>query len=503
MRLCRSTGMIVLLALVALACSAIPSATPDIVLRGTVRGDQNHTYIEVPFEVPSGIERLTVSFQYTGKEERTTLDLGIQDPDRFRGWSGGNKSTFTISTSDATPSYLPGAIVPGTWKLLIGVPNIRPQSVATYEAHIYFERTGASGALQEFSSEPLRQAAGWYRGDLHMHTAHSDGHCNSQTGKQVPCPTWITLDAAARRGLDFIAITDHNTTSQYDDLRELQPYFDRLLLIPGREVTTFMGHANVFGITEFLDFRVGSSAVPDMNSLLRRAHNLNALISINHPNAPTGEVCMGCGWTPTSTEMTLVDAVEAVNGGAEDRPYSGVSFWEKQLDAGYRLTAIGGSDNHDAQLPPDKPGSVGSPATVVYAAELSVKGIVAGIRTGRVFVDLTASKDRLLDFSAQTSNRKAAMGEIMQSAAGETLSLAAHATACQGSVLRVLVDGRENSTVPNMPITSSDQTLTTAWQSDGQRHWLRADIVSDSGKLQLLGNPIYVNFVPVGAKDSK
>ena len=336
-----------------------------------------------------------------------------------------------------------------------------------------------------------------------MHTAHSDGHCNSQTGKQVPCPTWIALDAAARRGLDFIAITDHNTTSQYDDLRELQPYFDRLLLIPGREVTTFMGHANVFGITEFLDFRVGSSAVPDMNSLLRRAHNLNALISINHPNAPTGEVCMGCGWTPTSTEMTLVDAVEAVNGGAEDGPYSGASFWEKQLDAGYRLTAVGGSDNHDAQLPPDRPGSVGSPTTVVYAPELSVKGIIAGIHAGRVFVDLTASKDRLLDFSAQTSNRKAAMGETVQSAAGETLSLAAHATACQGSALRILVDGHENSTIPNMPITSPDQTLTATWRSDGQRHWLRADVVADSGKLQLLGNPIYVNFVPVGAKDSK
>lgn len=469
------------------------AANPDVILHGTVKGNQNNTYIEAPFEVPSGVERLTVSFQYTGKEEHTTLDIGIQDPQRFRGWSGGNKSTFTIGTSDATPSYLPGAVVPGTWKLLIGVPNIRPQSVATYEADIYLERAHNTEP-EEFSSGPLRRTAGWYRGDLHMHTAHSDGHCNSQSGKQVPCPVFVTLDAAVRRGLDFIAVTDHNTTSQYDELRELQPYYDRLLLIPGREITTFEGHENVFGFTEFLDFRVGSTSVPDMDTLLSRVHEMNALISINHPNAPTGEVCMGCGWTPKSTEISQVSAIEAVNGGAEEGPYSGVSFWEKQLQAGHRLTAIGGSDNHDAQLPLDKPGSVGSPTTVVYAPELSVKGVLAAIRSGRVFVDLTASKDRLLDFSAQGASHKVEMGDVLRASTGDTLVLAAHVTACQGSLLRVLVDGRENSTVPPMPIASSDQTLTAMWRSDGQRHWIRADVVSNSGKLQLLGNPIYLNF---------
>jgi len=473
-----------------LATLASTAANPDIRLHGTVKGNQNSTYIEAPFDVPVGIERLTVSFRYTGKEEHTTLDIGIEDPQRFRGWSGGNKSSFTISATDATPSYLPGVVVPGAWKLLIGVPNIRPQSGATYEADIYFT-PAESTAPVEFSAEPLRPAAGWYRGDLHTHTTHSDGHCNSQSGKQVPCPTFLTLDAAVRRGLDFIAVTDHNTTSQYDDLRELQPYYDQLLLIPGREITTFEGHANVFGTTEFVDFRVGSNSVPDMDTLLRRVRELNALVSINHPNAPTGEICMGCGWTPKSSDTGLVNAVEAVNGGAEEGPYSGVSFWEKQLQAGHRLTAIGGSDNHDAQLQLEKPGSVGSPTTVVYAPELSVKGVLTGIRSGRVFVDLTASKDRLLDFSAQGTTRKAEMGDVLQSSPREQLALAAHVLGCQGSRLRILIDGREDSA---LPIASSDQTLTATWRSDGQRHWIRADVISDSGKLQVLGNPVYVNF---------
>ncbi|MBV9147924.1 MAG: PHP domain-containing protein, partial [Acidobacteria bacterium] len=104
MRILRLIPSLILIAL-SVDCSA---ASNPIVLHGTVKGDQNNSYIEAPFDVPPGTERLTVSFRYTGKEKHTTLDIGIEDPQRFRGWSGGNKSTFTIGASDATPSYLPG-----------------------------------------------------------------------------------------------------------------------------------------------------------------------------------------------------------------------------------------------------------------------------------------------------------------------------------------------------------------------------------------------------------
>jgi len=45
-------------------------------------------------------------------------------------------------------------------------------------------------------------------------------------------PGLLHCGCGRRRGLDFIAITDHNATSQYNPMRELQPYFDKLLLIP-------------------------------------------------------------------------------------------------------------------------------------------------------------------------------------------------------------------------------------------------------------------------------
>lgn len=482
-----------LLLAIFLMCKVLLAQQPNLTLRGTVKGDQNNTYIEVPFEVPANTARLTVSFHYSGKEERTTLDIGIQDPQRFRGWSGGNKSSFTIGVSDATPSYLPGVIVPGTWKLWIGAPNIRPSSVASYEAKVYFEPAGKA-IMEGFYETPLRSSGGWYRGDLHMHTGHSDGSCKSQNGNKVPCPVFVTLQAAANRGLDFIAVTDHNTTSHFDALRELQPYFDRLLLIPGREITTFEGHANLYGPTEFVDFRVGSSSVPAMKTLLDLVSQSASLLSINHPGLPTGEACMGCGWSPKAGDMHLVPAVEAVNGGVEEGPRSGIPFWEKQLSAGFRLTAIGGSDNHNPDLPLDEKGSVGSPTTVVYATELSVPAILSSIRSGRVFVDLTASKDRLLDFSVEAKSGKAVMGGALQAVSGDALTLSVHVVGCTGSQLRFLIDGQPSASIPSLPITAADQSLTSQWRSDGRRHWLRADVVSQSGKLELLGNPVYINF---------
>jgi hypothetical protein len=262
------------LALALLTCALASAATPDIVLRGKIDGRDHQTYRVVPFNVPGGVSRITVTFDYTGRDEHTTIDVGLwgpdgfAGPDGFRGWSGGNKQTFTLSATDATPSYLPGLIRPGRWSLLLGVPNIRPEHRAQFTAEVRFTHSDAPDTANYVLDHPLRDEPGWYRGDLHMHSGHSDGSCSTRRGARVPCPLFLTLSSAAGRGLDFIALSEHNTVSQLHEVRELQPYYDDLLLIPAMEVTTFQGHANAFGITRPVDFRVGSTAVPSWNSLL-------------------------------------------------------------------------------------------------------------------------------------------------------------------------------------------------------------------------------------------
>lgn len=471
-----------------IACAQSPPR-PDIVLRGTITGKQNHTYEMVPFDVPSGIVAFTVTFHYTGHDQRTTIDMGLFDPQRFRGWSGGNKSTFTVSESNATPSYLPGPILPGTWKLILGVSNIRPGATSQYEADIYFARQDGE---ESFTDQPLRNGPAWYRGDLHMHTAHSDGSCLSQSGRKVPCPVFLTAQAASERGLDFIAVTDHNTDSHEDALRELQPYFDQLLFVPGREITTFWGHANLFGPTQFFDFRVGDTTTT--RTLFERAEKLHAILSINHPNAPTGEECMGCGWTPQQQfDPRLVHVMEAVNGGDEDGPHASISFWEKYLDQGLRVTAIGGSDNHNAQIPAGKINAIGRPETVVYADNLSVPSLLDAIRKGHVFVDLSASRDRILDVSAMDNQQMAKMGDALAAPANSTIAISAHLVACQGLLLRFLLDGQPVHALQTN-IQQTEQVLALTLKADGKKHWLRPDVVTPEGRLVLLGNPIYLNY---------
>jgi predicted metal-dependent phosphoesterase TrpH len=489
----RWSAHLVLLPLVLAPWAVAPQVgegTPaNLVLTGDVKGEQHQTYFEVPFTVPGGVHRISVDFHYTGKDQRATLDLGIADPERFRGASGGNKSHFTISETDATPSYLPGAIPAGRWRLLIAVPNMRPTVVSHYEADIRFN---ARAEDSSFTAQPLAVGTRWYRGDLHMHTAHSDGSCKSQSGRQVPCPLFLTVEAAAERSLDFIAITDHNTDSQYDQMRELQPFFDHLLLIPGREMTTFHGHFNVFGVTQFMEWRISKGGL-DLNAVLRDARSKGGIASVNHAEAPEGEVCMGCRWTPAeSPDMSLFSAVEVINYGKV--MLSSAKYWDSELRAGHRLAAVGGSDNHNATTPPGDAAAIGWPVTGVEADELSVGAILDGIRAGRTFIDLTASRDKMLDFAAEADGVSVKMGGTLHAAAGDTISVRVRTIATEGSIVHLLLDGEEP--IPPVPVGATSATATATFTAAAGRHWLRLVVRDPRGADELISSPLYINFPP-------
>ena len=503
-----------LASVVCFAASADEVPPADLVLHGSLSGADNQTYRLVPFDVPAGTSRITVDFDYTTRDARTTIDLGLLGPDGLRGWSGGNKRRFTVSATDATPSYFAGPIAAGQWNLLLGIPNIRRDTQAEFTANVHFDRDGHT----DIATEPvLSTEARWYRGDLHMHTAHSDGACANHHGLRVPCPLFLTAQTASDRGLDFIAITDHNTVSHANAIRELQPYFDNLLLIPGREVTTFQGHANVFGTVAPIDFRVTSTAVPDWNALLTNVTRTGGVLSINHPVRPSGEDCMGCGWTPNvEVDYSRIQAVEAVNGLDPETPFSGIGFWQKLLNRGFHLTAIGGSDNHNAPLPatsadelsairtaaaaaPEKlaelqkrSGAIGTPTTVIYADALSQAAIVSGLKRGRVFIDLAGTRERALDLSASTGKQTAQMGDALIARKGATIRFRGKVDAVAGGEVQVILDGERVPWLQNARIESAAKSFEFQWRADGKPHWVRLDVRDSAGHLALLGNPIYL-----------
>lgn len=471
---------------------------PDLTLTGTLTGKDHQTYREIPFRAPAGVTRLTLRFSYTGRDQKSVIDLGLRDPSRFRGWSGGNKDTVVIEAADATPSYLSGPIPAGTWKLVLGVPNLRMGAKATYAARIWFDH--AADAFPGFLDKPVKAGPGWYRGDLHMHTAHSDGSCPSRRGAKVPCPVFKTLEAAEAAGLDFIAVSDHNATSQNQALRELAPYFDDLLLIPGREITTFHGHANVWGPTGFLDFQLGSARAPDFGRIEAEVEAAHGVLSINHPGLPSGEGCMGCGWTAKDVDFGRIQAVEVVNGGAlkavggAEGPASGLPFWEARLNAGLRITAVGGSDNHNAALDiaADREG-VGRPATVAHAAELSQGAILQAIRQGHVFIDVFGLRGRLLAVEARSGGATAEMGDLLPVAAGAEVAVTVRvAGAPEGAVLALAGDGAALARLGDPALGAAEATKRFELTADGRAHWLRVDVRDAKGQLLMIGNPIYL-----------
>lgn len=472
----------------ALAAATLPGvAAPDLMLTGTIDGTEHQTYREAPFIVPAGVTRVTIRFDYD-KSNHTVIDLGLLDPQRFRGWSGGSKALLTLSPSDATPSYLPGPVVAGRWRLLMGVPNARPETRSRYTASVWFDRGDRHAASDAATPPPLRSGPGWYRGDLHMHSAHSDGSCLSQSGVRVPCPVFRTVEAAAAAGLDFIALSDHNTVSQMNDLRELQPYFDKLLLIPATEITTFHGHIQAIGLDRFIDFRLGTPAAPNPTILADAAAHASAILSINHPDSPSGEVCMGCGWTAAGADYDRVQAVEAVNGNTTDGPLSGIPFWYARLNEGHHLTGIGGSDSHDPDAPDGKP-PIGHPTTVVHAANLSQAAILDGIRAGDVFIDTQGRRDRLLEVEAHSASAQAPMGGTIDLQG--PLALDIHVAGADGATIELVHRGKPLAQM-SRPVTGPDfrgQMVLSPEQSCG---WVAVTVRDAQRTPLLVGNPVFV-----------
>jgi hypothetical protein len=252
--------------------------------------------------------------------------------------------------------------------------------------------------------------------------------------------------------------------------------------------------------------------------LLTRIAATGGVISINHPIRPSGEECMGCGWTPRSkVDYSGFQAVEVVNGLDADTAFSGVGFWEKLLSQGYRLTAIGGSDNHDATRPavdaatlrePNdtsspspatlaklkaNSGAIGTPTTVIYADELSQAGIVAAIRRGRVCIDVAGTRDRLLDITAEAGSHSAHMGETLEVRPAMTVHFRGTVQGVMGGRVEPIVDGRHQDLLKRPEIAAASDSFEFSWRSDGKRHWVRVDVRDANGHLVLVGNPVYLS----------
>ena len=219
-------------------------------------------FVYLPVEVPKGVQKIAVSYSYDkpGVPSGTpanSCDIGVFDERGtslggrgFRGWSGGFRTSFEISNSEATPGYLPGPVNAGTWNIVLGPYQVAPQGM-NYQVQITLTLRRAGRRLRARTtrrSAPRAAAGTWYRGDCHLHTVYSDG-------KRLPVEVATGARAA---GLDFMVSTDHNTSSSHAVWGQYAG--PDLLIVTGEEVTTRNGHWLALGLPagEWIDWRYRS-----------------------------------------------------------------------------------------------------------------------------------------------------------------------------------------------------------------------------------------------------
>jgi hypothetical protein len=401
-------------------------------------------FVYWPFLVPAGATVITVTYEYSGlmpADESwggNTLDLGLFGPRGtrfggadFRGWSGSFRRSVTITATDATPAYLTGSPA-GMWNVMVGLYKIAPQGCHyRVVVDVSTEPQLASSASSLAADSPpapavaatSQKGAGWYKGDLHCHTVHSDGE-----------DSLADLVAAARnRGLDFLGITEHNTVSHLASLPTLST--PDLVLLAGEEITTYSGHANVWGIRSWVDFRC--TTVQEIGQVIEIAHRQGALFSVNHPKQEGPPWGFGFG-----SDLNF-DCLEVWQAPFWVSNYQSLALWDSLLRQGRRVVGVGGSDLHRLGTPEaPSPYPLATPTTWVYASALTPAAILDGIRRGHVAITADVSGPSL-EFSAHAglpdaAGEEALMGDDLVVPAGGAASFTARVRGGQGRLLQLV-----------------------------------------------------------------
>lgn len=467
----------------ALVLSAVsPSARADstLSLSGTVEASGlDHVLVE--FEVPEGTQEIEIA--HDDLSDADVLDWGLYDTVGFRGWGGGNAEPIVVGALAASRSYLTGPMEPGTWSVVIGKAVIDGPS-ASYELVIQLRDAPTLAPQDErvpyVPSAPLSSELRWYAGDLHVHSRES--------GDARPSIDEIVAFARAQ-GLDFVELSDHNTTSQLDYIVDAQERSSDVLILPGVEWTSYAGHANGIGATSFVDHKIGQPGVT-IEAVAEAFRAQSALVSINHPNFALGSLCIGCSWEH-ALEAEAVDAVEIVTAGTSQIfGNQAIAFWDALCDTGRHVAPVGGSDDHRAGVEVSAPNTpIGTPTTMVLAGELSHAGIVHGIRSGRTVVKVLGPSSPMVELDAD----RALEGDTVKAASVE---LSAKLSGARGMQAVWVKNG-----VPEEPIdVAADEVVLRRAVSapvSGQDRY-RVEVYADGARATVTSH-LWVETGPAGA----
>jgi predicted metal-dependent phosphoesterase TrpH len=199
--------------------------------------------------------------------------------------------------------------------------------------------------------------------DLHIHTWYSDSTASVDE----------VLEVAKRKGLDGVAITDHNTLL---GALEAQRKSQGLIIIPGEEIETIKGEILALGLT-----RPVPKNLP-INEALKKVHLQRGLAVIPHPTLPFFSKLKA-----KDIKRLPIDGLEAISAATPLPQYFLRKNLELAKNLGLFITA--GSDSHFAE-------TVGDAYTLIRSETRELTDILHAIRLGR-----TAIGGKLSGFNLQ------------------------------------------------------------------------------------------------------
>jgi hypothetical protein len=198
-------------------------------------------------------------------------------------------------------------------------------------------------------------------GDFHVHSFFGDGGL----------APWELAREARRKGLDVIAVTNHNQLFGARVAARAAAFTGEAIVIVGEEITASTYHMIGAGLTERVDWRQPASAA------VRAVQSQGGVAIAAHP--------VRSSWTTADREaLGLLDGSEAAHPLALLAAETGealkgeelLEFRQSVLVHNPGLAAIGSSDFHFG-------GTLGLCRTFLFVDEVSQAGVLDAIRAGR------------------------------------------------------------------------------------------------------------------------
>lgn len=460
---------------------------------------QSARFFRLSFSLPEQCVHLRITLQ-PDSPQPVQLPLCLFDPTGdVRLMKAGHRVTsesmvFDLAEDAACAGGIPGRICAGEWKLVVYKRRMCQDIPA--EVTIQYEQgtvnAQAESVTLDFAQACLDTRAGWYQGELHTHSNESTGRTSIRE----------VVDAAKEYDLDFLALTDHFTAAHW---RTLQTVYDgqKPLLLQSMEVSGDRGHANLHGLTQWMNPLVDDNdelaeflhmaRKPSMEQLADDTHAQGGLVCINHPLS--GEM----GWRYHDFDLHKADLVEVWCLSEQDATLPYPTYYDMLLARGYHLTAVGSSDSHHPTRP--GPWQLGQVRTFIYAEALSQQALLKGLKAGHAYVSVQGSR---MNMTGRCGEQQVMMGDTLCVMADQPVQITVELLQHPKGNLFVYLNGQllESCYVDHENPTALNFTLPEKLQ-DG---YVRAEFYEVEGtlpyygyswrdwhSLRLISNPIYLS----------